>query len=120
MGDKRRDDSARTLSLAEYGWASFLSHDGTRCIPECRTCHYWRIVWNDQAERKARLATNLAKIHDFRRSFSEFEEVLPTLRETLPGLLTKLYSDCQSFAEMEIKSRLEDFLKAFEGNTVRP
>jgi hypothetical protein len=27
--------------------------------------------------------------------------------ETQPALLTKLYSDCQAFAEMEIKSLLE-------------
>jgi hypothetical protein len=29
--------------------------------------------------------------------------------EALPGLLTKLYSDCQTFAETEIKSLLEKF-----------
>jgi hypothetical protein len=29
--------------------------------------------------------------------------------ETLPALLTKVYSDCQSFAESEITSLLERF-----------
>jgi hypothetical protein len=29
--------------------------------------------------------------------------------ETQPALLTKLYTDCQAFAETEIKSLLEEF-----------
>src|SRR5665213_1398932 len=29
-GEKRRDDSVRTLTLAGSGWESFLSHDGSR------------------------------------------------------------------------------------------
>ena len=32
--EKRRDDSRQQLILAESGWASFLSHDGTRCISQ--------------------------------------------------------------------------------------
>lgn len=119
-GEKRRDDSARVLSLADSGWASFLSHDGTRCAPECRTCLYWKSIWEDSTERRALLAAHLERIRGFRHSFSEFEAVLPILRETLPGLLTKLYSDCQAFAEMEIKSRLEEFLQAFRGNATKP
>jgi hypothetical protein len=108
-GEKRRDDSLRTLSLAESGWASFLSHDGARCALSCLTCRYWKSVWDDEVERKARLGENLQRIRSFRSTFSEFGRVLPDLKETLPALLTKLYSDCQSFAEMEIKSLLERF-----------
>src|SRR5580700_11091212 len=108
-GEKRRDDSLKTLSLAESGWASFLSHDGSRCAPICLTCRYWKSVWDDDAERKTRLGENLQRIRSFRNEFSEFGQILPALNETLPGLLTKLYSDCQSFAEMEIKSLLERF-----------
>lgn len=107
--EKRRDDSLRNLTLAESGWASFLSHDGTRCTPSCLTCQYWQSVWGDDAERKTRLSENLERIRSFRGAFSDFERILPTLRETLPGLLTKLYSDCQTFAETEIKSLLERF-----------
>jgi len=51
----------------------------------------------------------LQRIRFFRREFSEFEQILPSLMETLPALLTKLYSDCQTFAETEIKSLLERF-----------
>jgi hypothetical protein len=106
-GEKRRDDSLRVLLLAESGWASFLSHDGTRCSGVCLTCQYWQRVWADEVERKEQLAGNLERIRSFRAAFSGFERILPELRETLPGLLTKLYSDCQAFAESEIRTLLE-------------
>lgn len=107
--EKRRDDSLKVLFLGKSGWESFLSHDGTRCAEPCRTCEYWRSVWSDAAERKLRLMEHLQRIRSFRGSFSEFEQALPRLAETLPILLTKLYSDCQSFAETEIKSLLDKF-----------
>lgn len=106
-GEKRRDDSLRTLSLAVSGWESFLSHDGTRCASQCRTCRYWESVWEDGAERRLRLSGSLQRIRSFRRAFLEFEQILPSLMETHPVLLAKLYSDCQAFAETEIKSLLE-------------
>jgi hypothetical protein len=107
--EKRRDDSLRVLSLARSGWESFLSHESSRCASSCPTCQYWRSIWADETERKARLAENLERVRSFRRAFSEFEQVLPSLQETLPELLTKLYSDCQTFAEAEIKSALDRF-----------
>ena len=105
--EKRRDDSLRVLSLAKSGWESFLSHDSTRCAASCLTCRYWGIIWEEETERRLRLTENLQRIRSFRAAFSEFELVLPSLTETLPMLLTKLYSDCQIFAEAEIKSLLE-------------
>jgi hypothetical protein len=108
-GEKRRDDSLRALSLASSGWESFLSHDGTRCSSSCLTCKYWRGVWENEAERKTRLTENLERLRSFRRTFQELGEVLPSLAGALPTLLTKLYSDCQVFAEAEIKSLLERF-----------
>lgn len=63
----------------------------------------------DDAERRVRLAENMERIRHFRHGFSELEQVLPFLGNALPTLLTKLYSDCQSFAETEIKSLLERF-----------
>lgn len=107
--EKRRDDSLRVLSLAGFGWASFLSHDGSRCSSACVTCQYWKGIWADEIERKQRLGENLLRIQTFRGTFSEFEQILPRLWETLPGLLTKLYADCQTFAETEIKALLERF-----------
>ena len=106
-GEKRRDDSAKTLSLAESGWASFLSHDGSRCAASCPTCSYWCNVWKDETERRTRLRENSEKISSFRAAFPELQEILPAIREALPELLTKLYSDCQSFAEKEIRTLLE-------------
>lgn len=105
--EKRRDDSLKILTLAKSGWESFLSHDGTRCSASCRTCQYWASIWNDGIERRLRLSENLQRIRSFRCSFPEFQRVLPSLMETQPALLTKLYSDCQAFAAMEIKSLLE-------------
>jgi hypothetical protein len=55
------------------------------------------------------LGENLKRVRSFRRSFAEFEQILPSLMEALPTLLTKLYSGCQTFAEAEIKSLLERF-----------
>jgi hypothetical protein len=109
--EKRRDDSLRILSLAKSGWESFLSHDGTRCAASCLTCQYWRSIWEDETERRLHLTQNLERLCSFRGTFSEFEKVLPSLKETLPALLTKLYSDCQNFADTEIKS----LLKSLEG-----
>jgi hypothetical protein len=113
-GEKRRDDSLKVLSLARSGWESFLSHDGTRCAVSCLTCQYWKSIWGDATQRKLRLDENLLRVRLFRREFSEFEQILPSLMETLPTLLTKLYSDCQTFAETEIKSLLERFEQILE------
>lgn len=107
--EKRRDDSLKVLSLAESGWASFLSHDGTRCAASCLTCEYWKSIWDNEEERRIRMSENLQRIRSFRSLFSEFEQAHPTLMESLPALLAKLYSDCQSFAETEISSLLERF-----------
>jgi hypothetical protein len=107
--EKRRDDSLKALSLAASGWESFLSHDGTRCGLSCLTCQYWKSIWEDAADRKLRMGDNLQRIRVFRRSFVEFDQALPAIVKTLPELLTKLYSDCQTFAESEIKSLLERF-----------
>ncbi len=105
--EKRRDDSLRVLTLAESGWESFLSHDSTRCAAPCRTCQYWEGIWKDATERKLQLNQNLQKVRSFRRAFPEFQQVLPSLMEAMPGLLAKLYSDCQTFAETEIRSLLD-------------
>ncbi len=114
--EKRRDDSQKVLSLATTGWESFLSHDGSRCAASCLTCLYWNSVWENEVDRRARLIENLERVRSFRRAFSEFEHVLPSLARTLPLLLTKLYSDCQNFAEAEIKALLERFEQISESS----
>lgn len=108
-GEKRRDDSIQMLSLAPSGWESFLSHDGTNCPASCLTCLYWESVWANETERKTRLRGNLGRIRSFRNAFLEFQQVLPSLLETQPALLIKLYTDCHAFAETEINLLLEKF-----------
>lgn len=105
--EKRRDDGLIVLKLANTGWESFLCHDGTRCAASCRTCRYWQSIWGDATERKVRLDENVQKIRSFRNSFPEFQEILPSFMEIHGPLLSKLYLDCQTFAQTEIKSLLE-------------
>lgn len=107
--EKRRDDSLRSLHLAKSGWESFLSHNGSGCAPECPTCLYWKGIWQDEAERHRSLSENLGKIRAFRSSFQEFNQMLPFITDTMPALLTKLYSDCQAFAKAEMDSLLQRF-----------
>lgn len=104
--EKRRDDSLKQLSLGEFGWESFLSHDGTRCDPKCPTCHYWQKIWPVTAERTSTLAANVTRIRAFRATFEDFIQIQPVMRE-MSDLLTKLYSDCQAFAEQEIGMLIE-------------
>ncbi len=83
-GEKRRDDGLKVLVLADSGWASFLSHDGTRCPPSCATCRYWETVWPDGQVRVGHLAENLERIRSFRREFPKLEEVRASLASSLP------------------------------------
>ncbi|MGD0799772.1 MAG: HNH endonuclease signature motif containing protein [Terracidiphilus sp.] len=119
-GEKRRDDQMKILVLATSGWASFLSHEGSSCASNCKTCLYWESVWRDEAERTERLRENLQRIREFRSQFSEFLLAQSVLVETLPMMLTKLYSDCQLFAETEIKSLLENLTLVSNFSIERP
>lgn len=105
--EKRRDDSRTRLTLAQTGWESFLSHDGTRCLQPCRSCQYWAVVWENGIERKSRMTENIERIRAFRRSFPQMAKILTPLAETLPSFVGKLYSDCQDFAEDEIRKLIE-------------
>ena len=107
--EKRRDDAQKTLTLAASGWESFLSHDKTLCNLACPTCKYWAVRWPDGAQRTQLLNANLQRIRLFRGKFEEFQMALPALQANLPVLLAKSYSECQTFAETEIKTLLERF-----------
>lgn len=108
-GEKRRDDARQTLTLANSGWESFLSHDGTRCPKGCANCQYWETIWLDEAERNVALSANLQRIRGFRLQFSQFEETMRPLLQALPEALAKLYADCQTFAATEIATMLGRF-----------
>ena len=120
--EKRRDDAAKTLSLARTGWESFLSHDGSRCVAGCRTCGYWRRVWVDKDVRGRKLLENLGYIRQFHAQFSGSVAAVSDLENRLPSLLTRLYTDCQDFAEREIRALLgsvEAFNRAGPGYETR-
>ena len=106
---KRTDDSRPASSLlARSGWASFLSHDGTRCALKCMTCEYWKRIWPDASLRKTQLADSLSRIQLFRNRFTEVSYDLSALMTDLPSRLIDLYSDCQIFAKTEIESLLKE------------
>lgn len=107
--EKRRDDSSLTLTLAASGWESFLSHDG-RCGPGCRTCAYWMSLYPNSEERSALLTFRKIRIQEFRSQFTEFQSLRDAISAVLPTLVTKLYSDCQKFAETEISVLLGLFM----------
>ena len=50
---------------------------------------------------------NLQRIRAFRATFLDFEQAHRTIIKSLPDFLAKLYVDCQTFAENEIRSLLE-------------
>ena len=101
-GEKRRDDSLATLTLAKSGWESFLSHTGDHCQANCGNCKYWASVWPDEKERRQQLAASIIAIQQFQEEFQYYCELRHSLGKVLPRLLAKLYSDCQNFAESEI------------------
>ena len=107
--EKRRDDSLKVLSLAASGWESFLSHDRSRCVPSCRTCSYWATIWPSETERRSKLLRNTERIRSFRGQFPQSQKMIALLSNVLPTLLTKLYSDCQDFAEKEIAALLKRY-----------
>jgi len=117
---KRTDDSRpSSLLLAPSGWASFLSHDGTRCSRKCKTCEHWEQIWPDLTVRKAQLSDSLARIQLFRNRFTEFSYDLSSLMETLPSRLIDLYSDCQTFAKTEIDSLLKEVHEGITSNPIQ-
>jgi hypothetical protein len=99
--NKKRDDDQK-LSLAENGWESFLSHDGTRCADACGTCAYWKTVLPDSELRPISLATSRQRVFEFQLPYQQFVSWSSRARETLREKIEILYRDCQRFATEEI------------------
>lgn len=100
--EKRRDDQKPQLSLAATGWESFLSHDGTRCAPTCKSCLYWASVLPDIQTRRDLMQLAISRIHEFRQPFSSFIQWSQTVRPTIQKLTENLYRSCQDFATAQI------------------
>jgi hypothetical protein len=61
------------------------------------------------------LRESLDRIQGFRDQFGEFQAAHQAIMEALPVVLTKLYSDCQVFAESEIRLTINRFNEASNG-----
>lgn len=101
--EKRRDDQLPALILAPTGWKSFLSHDGSRCKPSCKTCAYWFSLWPDSTIRAPKLVEVTARIEEFRRPYARFIEWTETNRLAVQIRVESLYRSCQHFATSEIE-----------------
>jgi hypothetical protein len=115
--EKRRDDQLERLHLADSGWGSFLSHDGTRCIATCKSCSYWRRVWPDAAHAQ-RLVASRAAIEKFRR-IEDHAELLTRaerIREECAVDIQRLYRDGQRFAS----DRISDDVKVIIARLAPP
>lgn len=105
--NKKRDDDQK-LPLAENGWESFLSHDGTRCAAECNTCAYWRRIWPDVDLRQVSLAAVRERVFRFQDPYQQFVHWSAKARGTLHVKIETLYRDCQRFATDEIGKLAEE------------
>jgi hypothetical protein len=112
--EKRRDDQMIALYLASSGWESFISHDGSKCPPECMNCSYWRSVWPDEVERMTRLVSARQRIIEFRNRHDECLRLNEILRPGLIAHLAEVYRDCQTFATESIRKRTEEALAILE------
>ena len=99
--NKKRVDDQKLL-LAENGWESFLSHDGTRCLPSCKACSYWVGIWPDLDTRTASLISARKRVLRFQESYQQYVQWSEDARELLRQKIEVLYRDCQRFATDEI------------------
>jgi hypothetical protein len=100
--EKRRDDQMAKLVLANTGWESFLSHDGERCGPGCKSCRYWQSKWPDQSERVVKLQLARIKIAGFQSGFAAHLSRCAELRGVIQRDVELLYRECQEFAMRSI------------------
>jgi hypothetical protein len=110
--EKRRDDQLPHLTLADSGWESFLSHDGSRCNASCKTCAYWRAAWPSNAERERHLRLAREKIASFRSRYTDSVEWSEQVVLRLRPAADKLYRDCQNFAASQIGRNINEALSA--------
>jgi hypothetical protein len=107
-GEKRRDDQLDPLTLAEFGWESFLSHDSTGCLAACNTCRYWGIVWPDPKERAEGMKNARQKIATFRGQYPASLQWSRGARTLLRQTVDALYRGCQEFATNQIRKTADE------------
>ncbi|MFZ3214356.1 MAG: hypothetical protein WA188_22855 [Terriglobales bacterium] len=107
-GEKRRDDQLPQLTLAESGWESFVSHDSTRCEPNCKTCAHWKTVWPDLAERVQNTRHARERILAFRARYPESLQWSGRTQNYLRQSVDRLYRECQEFAAIQAKRAVDE------------
>lgn len=100
--EKRRDDQLTSLNLASSGWESFLSHDGSRCPPGCKTCAYWTRLFPNEAARFEHLVKARRKVHEFRAGYAVQAQESDRVKAALHDSVERLYRECQAFASDRI------------------
>jgi hypothetical protein len=109
--EKRRDDSAPQLKLAQTGWESFLLHTGEHCASTCKSCGYWSKVWPSVAERIEKMASTTQRIRLFRGRYTSSLEASAKARTFLAAEIEKIYRDCQDFATTRLKESVDGVLR---------
>ena len=100
--EKRRDDQNPSLSLAQSGWESFLSHDETMCLPGCKSCAYWTSVIPDVHSRATSMGAARNRILTFQEPYHRFTKWASNARPSIKMKVETLYRECQNFATSEI------------------
>jgi hypothetical protein len=106
--EKRRDDLLPTLSSKQWGWESFLRHDGTECQGPCKTCEYWRVLFPDSGQRVETLGKSLERIAAFQVPYRHFTDWSESNRSIIREKVESLYRLCQNFASTEIGRLTEE------------
>jgi hypothetical protein len=107
-GEKRRDDQLHTLTLAQSGWESYLSHNSDDCAKNCKTCVHWTKLWPDISLRIANLNEARRKISKFRSCYPESLQWGQKAAALLRPELDKLYRECQEFATDRIRKAVDE------------
>jgi hypothetical protein len=119
-GEKRRDDQMVQLTLADYGWESFLAHDSTRCVAGCKSCRYWGLVWIDAIDRVERMRGARQKIAAFRSQYPASLQWSRSARPFLKETVDSLYRGCQEFATNQIRKTVDEAFSSLSGAVGRP
>jgi hypothetical protein len=117
--EKRRDDQLHDLTLAEFGWESFLSHDTTRCETDCMSCRYWKMVRPDPTERTENMKNARQKITAFRSQYPASLQWSRDARTLLKDVVDSLYRGCQEFATNQIRTTVDKAYSSLSENVGR-
>ena len=108
----KQDDQLHELKLAKSGWESFLAHDSSKCVVECKTCAYWRLVWSDEIQRVPNLKETRRRIMEFRAEYADAIQLSRRAKPELHRELEKIYRECQTFATTRIKGSVDQVISS--------